>query len=92
MIAAFHSQDFCGHNEIFKVFTDATPAELMITGLKLEEFTLGLALVTDLAGFIISTWCPLWLCRWFLRDKFFLFIIRRITVRCCRTIDLRIHT
>jgi hypothetical protein len=76
MIAAFHSQDFGGHNKIFEVFTDAAPAELVIAGLKLKEFTLRLALVTDLACFIISTWCPLVLCRWFLSDKSFLFIIR----------------
>ena len=71
MIAAFHSQDFSSHNKIFEVFTDAAPAELVIAGLKLEEFTLRLALVTDLACFIISTWCPLGL-----SDKSFLFIIR----------------
>jgi hypothetical protein len=76
MIAAFHSQNFGGHNKIFEVFTDAAPAKLVIAGLKLEEFTLRLALVTDLACFIISTWCPLGLCRWFLSDKSFLFIIR----------------
>ena len=59
MIAAFHSQYFGVQNEIFEVFKDAALAELVIAGLQLEEFTLRLALSTDLACFIVSTrGCP----------------------------------
>jgi hypothetical protein len=55
MIAAFHSQYFGVQNEIFEVFKDAALAELVIAGLQLEEFTLRLALSTDLASFIVGT-------------------------------------